>query len=79
LPCWGRISSPPPLNSLPLKVSQARNRHARQPCRALLRARAPEPIPADDNANLSPTPALFDAITRAIWRRHVMQSIAGLI
>lgn len=26
--------------------------------------RAPEPIPADDNANLSPTPALFDAITR---------------
>jgi ankyrin repeat protein len=26
--------------------------------------RAPDPIPADDNANLSPTPALFDAITR---------------
>ena len=26
--------------------------------------RAPEPIAADDNANLSPTPALFDAITR---------------
>ena len=26
--------------------------------------RAPEPIPADENANLSPTPALFDAITR---------------
>lgn len=26
--------------------------------------RAPEPIPGDDNANLSPTPALFDAITR---------------
>lgn len=26
--------------------------------------RAPEPIPADENASLSPTPALFDAITR---------------
>ncbi|MCA3367131.1 MAG: ankyrin repeat domain-containing protein [Roseomonas sp.] len=26
--------------------------------------RAPEPIAADENANLSPTPALFDAITR---------------
>ena len=26
--------------------------------------RAPEPIPADESANLSPTPALFDAITR---------------
>ena len=26
--------------------------------------RAPEPIQADGNANLSPTPALFDAITR---------------
>lgn len=26
--------------------------------------RAPEPIPSDESANLSPTPALFDAITR---------------
>ena len=26
--------------------------------------RAPEPIPADESTNLSPTPALFDAITR---------------
>ena len=26
--------------------------------------RAPQPIPGDENANLSPTPALFDAITR---------------
>ncbi|MBM3592653.1 MAG: ankyrin repeat domain-containing protein [Alphaproteobacteria bacterium] len=26
--------------------------------------RAPDPIPADESANLSPTPALFDAITR---------------
>ena len=25
---------------------------------------SPQPIPADENANLSPTPALFDAITR---------------
>ena len=40
-------------------------RQARPPARPGLAARrAPEPIPADDNANLSPTPALFDAITR---------------
>jgi ankyrin repeat protein len=40
-------------------------RPARPPALPGLAARrAPEPIPADDNANLSPTPALFDAITR---------------
>jgi ankyrin repeat protein len=40
-------------------------RQARPPALPGLAARrAPEPIPADDNANLSPTPALFDAITR---------------
>jgi ankyrin repeat protein len=40
-------------------------RQARPPALPGLAARrAPEPIPADGNANLSPTPALFDAITR---------------
>ena len=40
-------------------------RPARPPALPGLAARrAPDPIPADDNANLSPTPALFDAITR---------------
>jgi ankyrin repeat protein len=55
-PAAAQFASPP---------GQAGARPPRPPALPGLAARrAPEPIPADENANLSPTPALFDAITR---------------
>ena len=56
-PAQAQFSGPPP----------AQPRSASTPPPALpgiAARRAPEPIPADPNANLSPTAALFDAITR---------------
>ena len=56
LPAAAQFAAPPP---------QAGAQPPRPPALPGLAARrAPEPIPADENANLSPTPALFDAITR---------------
>ncbi len=55
-PAAAQFAAPPP---------QPGARPARPPALPGLAARrAPEPIPADESANLSPTPALFDAITR---------------
>lgn len=55
-PAAAQFAAPPP---------QAGAQRARPPALPGLAARrAPDPIPADENANLSPTPALFDAITR---------------
>jgi hypothetical protein len=56
-PALAQFSGPPPATP---------NAAARPPdaLPGLAARRAPEPIPADPNANLSPTAALFDAINR---------------
>ncbi len=56
-----------PIGPAPAHAQQASAAANRPPPAALpglAARRAPEPIPGDPNANLSPTAALFDAITR---------------